>query len=146
MLNKEEVEKMLEVAMKAEDNAFIFKSNHAYGAAVLTSDGEIFGGCNVDGVISSMGICAEMNAMNHAAIHGKYELKALLVVDEVKFVYPCGACLQYLAQFSQTNNVDIEVVSAKENGEYEVKKLSELLPKKYLSNSFSEKLASFKNK
>ncbi len=146
MLTSEEINKMLKAAMEAEANAFIFKSNHAFGAAVMTTEGEVFGGCNIDGVISSLGICAEMNAMNHAAIHGKYQFKAILVVDEEEYVFPCGTCLQYLTQFSQTNDFDIEVVSAKENGEYKAKKLSELLPNKYLSISFDEKLKTFGNK
>lgn len=137
---------MIEVAKQAEKNAFIFKSHHAFGAAVLTTDGEYFGGCNIDGVISSLGICAEMNALNHAVIHGKYNIKAILVIDEKEFVYPCGACLQYLGQFYQTGNRQIEIVSAKTNGEYQSKSLEEMLPNVYLSNNFAEKLRTFKNK
>ena len=146
MLTHEEIKLMIKVASEAEENAFIFKSKHAFGAAVLTTEGDAYGGCNIDGIISSMGICAEMNAMNHAAIHGKYRFKALLILDEKKFVYPCGTCLQYLSQFSQTNNCDIEVVSAMTNGECQIKRLSELLPERYLTSSFRGALEKFRNK
>lgn len=146
MLDKETIEKMLKVANEAEDNAFIFKSNHSFGAAVLTDDGEIYGGCNVDGVISGMGTCAESSALNHAVVHGKYNIKAILVVDEKEFIFPCGTCLQYLVQFYQTTNKEIEVISAKQSGEYQSKLLHELLPEAYHSVSFDQKLKSFINR
>ena len=145
-MSKEEIRKLIEEAKKAEKAAFIFKSNHNFGAAVMTTEGEIYGGCNVDGVISSQGMCAEMMAINHAVVHGKYNFRAMAVVDEEDFIWPCGACLQYLAQFYQTTGEEIVVVAAKEDGEYRTKTLSELLPEKYLSSSFGERLKQFKNK
>ena len=146
MITEQEINQLLVKANEAERNAFIFKSNHAFGAAVLATDGEIFSGCNIDGVISSQGTCAESCALNHAVAHGKYNIKAVLVVDEKEFVYPCGVCLQYMGQFYQTANVEIEIISAKTNGEYQIKKLMELLPEVYLSSSFSDKLKTYKNK
>ncbi len=146
MISKTEFDSMLKEAIRVKDNAFIFKSNHTFGASALTTDGNIFGGCNIDGVISSLGICAEMCALNQAVTFGKYNIKAVLVVDDEKFVYPCGVCLQYIGQFFQTTGQDIEIISAKRNGSYEAKMLSELLPKIYLTSSFEDKLKTFKNK
>ena len=146
MITKEEINKMLQVANLTEDNAFIFKSNHAFGAAVLTTDGEIFGGCNVDGIISGQGTCAETMALNHAVAHGKYNIKAVMVVDEKEFIYPCGVCLQYICQFYQTTEQEIEIVSAKQNGEYQIRTLTELLPNRYISKTFSEELKTYINK
>lgn len=145
MLNKSEIDKMLTEAIRVEKYAFVFKSQHKFGAAVLTEEGDIYGGCNIDGVISSLGSCAESVALNHAVSHGKYNIKAILVVDEKEFVYPCGTCLQYLVQFFQTTNREIEIIAAKENGEYKIKTLSELLPEKYLTGSFDENLKNFQN-
>jgi len=146
MLTEEIIKKLLEVANKAEDNAFIFKSNHAFGAAVLTTDGEIYGGCNIDGIISSLGVCAETVALHHAVAHGKYNISAVLLADEKEFVFPCGACLQIICQFQQTSKEKIKIISAKTSGEYLIKELDELLPEGYLSSSFAEKLLTFKNK
>ena len=146
MLTEEIIKKLLEVANKAESNAFIFKSNHAFGAAVLTTDGEIYGGCNIDGVISSLGACAENVALHHAVAHGKYNISAVLLVDEKEFVFPCGSCLQFICQFQQTSNEKIKIISAKTNGEYLIKELDELLPEGYFSINFAEKLSTFKNK
>ncbi|HPJ17450.1 MAG TPA: cytidine deaminase [Candidatus Woesebacteria bacterium] len=145
MISKEEIEKMIEVANKTEKFAYIFKSSHRFGAAVLTAKGEIFGGCNMDGVISSLGSCAEMVALHHALAHGNYDIKAVLVIDEKRYEFPCGSCLQLICQFQQSSQQKIEIISAKTNGEYLIKSLDELLPLGYYSTSFEEKLKSFKN-
>jgi cytidine deaminase len=146
MLTRKVVMKLSAVANKTRNNAFNFKSHTAYGAAILTTDDNMYGGCNIDGIISNQGVCAETNAMNHAVIHGKYQFKALLVINDKDLVYPCGSCLQYLNQFAQTSNEDIEVIAAKTNGEYQSKMLSELLPNRYFSSSNGEILKTYKNK
>lgn len=142
MLSKEEIDNLTKRAIAIRANAFSFKSGHSFGACVLTTDGNYFEGVNVEAVISTMGVCAEMAAMDHAVIHGKYSFKAICVADD-NITYPCGACLQYLAQFSQVADVDTEVVACKMNGEYELKKLSELLPKRYLSKDFDQRLKEY---
>lgn len=145
MIDKNTIAKMIELANKTEKFAYVFKSKHKFGAAVLTSDGEMFGGCNIDGVISSLGSCAEMVALHNAVAHGKYAIKAVAVVDEKNFEFPCGTCLQFICQFQQSSSNKIEIISAKTNGEYIVKSLEELLPKGYYSSSFSDDLKSFHN-
>lgn len=145
MLNGEEIKKLIETAQEAKNKAMDFKSKHAFGAAVLTMDGECYGGCNIDAVISSQGTCAEMAAINHAVIHGKYVIKAVGIVDR-GFTYPCGACLQYLTQFSQIGENDIEIVAIDENKKFEIKKLSELLPKRFESKTFKEVLKNYADK
>lgn len=142
MLSKEEIDNLTKKAISIRSNAFSFKSGHSFGACVLTTDENYFEGVNVEGVISSMGVCAEMAAMDHAVIHGKYSFKAVCVADD-NITYPCGACLQYLAQFSQVNDMDIEVLACKMDGSFESKKLSELLPKEYLSKDFDQKIKSY---
>ncbi len=142
MLTKEEINNLIHKAQTVRKYAFAFKSGHGFGACVLTVDGNYYEGVNVEGVISSMGVCAEMAAVDHAATHGKYAHKALCVADK-NITYPCGACLQYLTQFSQVNDMDFEIVATDMDGKYEIKKLSELLPKKYRSVTFDDKLKSF---
>lgn len=145
MLTGEEINKLTKTANEVRDKAMDFKSKHPFGAAVLTNKGNCYGGCNVDAVISSQGICAEMMAINHAVIHGDYVIKAIGVIDKC-ITYPCGACLQYLTQFSQISETDIEIVAIDENNNFEIKKLSELLPNKFLSRTFNEVLKSYASK
>ena len=143
MLSKKELKALAVKAKECEKNALAFKSKHSIGASVSMKGGEILGGCNIDGVISSQGICAEMVAVNNAVSSGLYHLKAVLVYDQNEFLYPCGACLQYLSQFSQISGDDIEIILANDSGKYKKTKLSNLLPKRYVSKSFAKKLKKY---
>lgn len=85
------------------------------GSAVLTADG-VYEGCNVESAISGLGICAERNAINHAVLHEgpDLEIVALSVAwHRRERIRPCGACLQYLNEFS-TN--DVKILMAEPNG------------------------------
>lgn len=137
MLSKEELVKMLTVATETRENAFAIKSGHGFGAAILTEAGNIYGGCNVESVISSLGVCAEMAAVDHAVAHGEHNFRAVLVVD-ARLTWPCGACLQYLTQFAQIGKREIIVVAADTEGRTETKMLTELLPQKYESSHLEE--------
>lgn len=139
-----EIKQLIDIATKSRENAFAYRSNHKIGAAVLTIDGEYYGGCNTESNISSLGVCAEMSAIDHAVVHGKYEFKALAVVDN-KITYPCGACLQYLTLFSQINKDDIYVIVADMSGKYQVETLENLLPHEYISKD-DKIIKKYKNK
>lgn len=144
MLEKIEIEKLIEVAKAARQNAFVFRVG-AKGAAVLTTNGEYYGGCNVEGIISSQGDCAEVSAIYHAVNHGNYEFKAIAIVDDHQS-FPCGSCLQFISLFSQINDYPVEIVVSDLEGNHQVKSLAELLPHRYLTTDNLEKIKSFKNK
>lgn len=145
MITDIEKNTLLSTSINARNNAFAHRSNHSFGAAILTTDGQIFGGCNTEGVISGLGLCAERSAIDHAVVHGKYEFKALFVIDE-KQNFPCGACLQYLCLFSQINSHDIEIYASDLDGNCQMKLLSELLPFAYKTKSNLDIIRSYKNK
>lgn len=129
-----QIKKLIKEATKTREYAFCYRSKHAVGASVMTADGTIFGGCNVECNISGLGTCAERCAIDHAIAHGYYHIKYVCCVDE-KMIPCCGACLQYVTLFSQVAGDEIYVINAKTNGEYEVAKLSTLLPDGYRSSS-----------
>jgi cytidine deaminase len=148
-LSEIEIRKMIAVACEARENAFVIRSLHQFGACVITEEGELFGGCNIENTISGMGVCTERAAIDNAVVHGKYRFKGIAIVDDSEvLVYPCGACREYLAQFSQTNDVDLEVILAKSETKYVVKKISQLLPNMFVSKSETtrNKIKSYKNK
>src|SRR6185369_15433279 len=92
-------------------NAFAILNNFPVGAAVLTSQGHIYQGCNTQSVISGMGVCAERSAIDHAVACGEYVLDAIAVVSKLEApIAPCGMCLQYIGEFSQVANYDIEIL------------------------------------
>jgi len=130
----ENEKKLLEAALKAMNNAYVLWG-FKVGAAVLAGDGEIYAGCNIESWISGLGICAERCAINHAVLHGNRKIMEIAIVMDAKSheePRPCGACLQYIHDFSQ--NPKIKIVTAKaENGRIlfetvKVKTVEDLLP------------------
>ncbi len=95
------------------------------GAAVLTEDGRIFAGCNVENAAPTASVCAEGTAIGTAISAGTRKFKAIAVVGaEKNFVPPCGICRQRLLEF----NPKMDVYMAKKNGEIKHMTLEELLP------------------
>ena len=116
---------LAELAIKAKQNALPIYSNFYVGAAVLTVDDKSYTGCNVESSSYSLTICAERNAIFKAISEGEREFKAIAVAgDTDDFISPCGACRQVISDLC--GEIDIVLVNA--NGEYIVKKTSELLP------------------
>lgn len=119
---------LIEAAKKAREFAYAPYSKFKVGAAVLTEDGKIFGGCNVENASYGATNCAERTAIFKAVSEGYRKFKAIaIVLDENDFGAPCGICRQVIFEFGK----DIDVVMANLKGEYEVQKISELLPKAF---------------
>lgn len=139
MVDEKQINLLLAEARRVREYGFVIHSSHKIGAAVLTATYEIFGGCTIESVISGLGICAERAAIDHAVVNGHYQFIALAVVDE-EISFPCGACLQYLLQFYQINELPILIVAADKSGNREERFLSDLLPFGYLSKTCASKL------
>ncbi len=130
----ENEKRLLEAALKAKDNAYVLWGCKV-GAAIIAEDSKIYSGCNVESWVSGVGICAERCAINHAVLHGNRKVKKIAIVVDANSQCeprPCGACLQYIFDFSE--NSKIEIVMAKERKDgilfetAKVKTLEEMLP------------------
>jgi cytidine deaminase len=141
-LKDNEVAELIKVAKKTRENAFCHRSKHKIGASVLTAEGKIFGGCNVESVISGLGTCAERCAIDNAVAHGFYNFRAVCCVDS-RVTPCCGACLQYLTLFSQVTGDEVYLVNADTDGNYEVDKLSQALPLGYRTESNLAEIQAF---
>ncbi|MFZ5645438.1 MAG: cytidine deaminase [Bacillota bacterium] len=125
MENDKKVERLIKKALSIKENAYAPYSRFRVGAAVLTGDGEIYTGCNIENSSYGLTCCAERVAVFKAVSEGKTELSAIAVVsDSDDFCSPCGACRQVLTEFGE----DMKVYMCNNRGEYEVKTASELLP------------------
>lgn len=129
--------KLLNASLKASSNAHVLWG-FPVGAAVIAENGQTYEGCNVESWISGLGTCAERSAINHAVLHGNQRITMLALVIDVSsknHPRPCGACLQYLSDFSAGSDIRVIMARAME-GEIlaetiEVKNLSELYPFPY---------------
>lgn len=116
---------LAEKAIKAKKNALPTYSNFYVGAALMTGESKVYSGCNIESSSYSLTICAERNAIFKAISEGEREFKALAVAgDTVDFISPCGACRQVISDLCG----EIDVILVNSNGDYIVKKTSELLP------------------
>ena len=96
-MNKQE---LIDKALMAMKNAYAPYSNFKVGAAILTTDGQIFTGCNVENSSYGATICAERCAATKAISEGAKEFASIAIVSSSeKFTYPCGICRQFLSEF-----------------------------------------------
>lgn len=96
-MNKQE---LIYKAILAMENAYAPYSNFKVGAAILTADGRIFTGCNVENASYGATICAERCAATKAVSEGATEFTAIAIVSSSDtFTYPCGICRQFLSEF-----------------------------------------------
>ena len=95
-----ELEPLIAAARAAREHAYAPYSHFRVGAAVLTTEGRIIPGCNVENASFGLTICAERAAVFTAVTAGARRLVAVAVVaGESAPTAPCGACRQVLAEF-----------------------------------------------
>ena len=118
---------LMDLAKEASKNSYSPFSRFALGAAVLTSSGKIYQGCNVENSSFGLTNCAERTAIFKAVSEGERTITAVAIYSpNSDSCYPCGACRQVLYEF-QSDEYEIDVVT--ENlGVLEVQKLSYFLP------------------
>ena len=119
---------LLKFAKKAAKNSHSPYSKFPVGAAILTTSGKVYTGCNIESSSYGLTTCAERIAIYKAISEGEKDFKALAVTSEKKaYCPPCGACRQVLWDLAK----DIDVILGLENDECEIVKLSQLLPKAF---------------
>ena len=126
-LTASEKQQLIETATKALESAYAPYSQFRVGAAVLTSTGKIFAGCNVENASYGLSMCAERNAIANAIIgEGKdtISIKAIAVTNSKQVsCSPCGACRQVIWAFGQ----NAEVIFISDRGWHNLT-IRELLP------------------
>src|SRR5215472_18107020 len=129
-LSEQERESLLATARKALQHAYARYSNFRVGAAVLTEQGEIFSGCNVENASYGLTICAERAAIFTAVQQtkgAKLAIRAVAVVngDELP-CSPCGACRQVIFEFGEK-----AIVIFKNQRGYVQQRITDLLPESF---------------
>lgn len=127
--------KLIQTAINMLDFSYAPYSHFHVGAALLTKDGKIYTGCNIENASYGPSNCAERTAIFKAVSEGAKEFCAIAIVGgaenekkEVKisdFCFPCGVCRQVLAEFC---NKDFIVIVAKSENDYKTYTLEQLLP------------------
>jgi cytidine deaminase len=129
-LSLQERETLITAARKALQRAYAPYSNFRVGAAVLTAQGEVFTGCNVENASYGLTICAERSAIFtavQATAGPKLAVRAVAVLNSSGVpCSPCGACRQVISEFGP----DAIVIFQGQNG-LEDRSISDLLPQSF---------------
>jgi len=122
---------LIESARKAAQYAYAVYSDFKVGAALVTSDGNVFTGCNVENSSYGLTVCAERVAVFKAVSEDYREFAAIAIWSESSPpARPCGACLQVLSEFGS----EIDIFCANSKGQIDEFKLKELLPRGFKFN------------
>lgn len=124
---------LVTAAFEARKNAYVPYSKFAVGAALLSADGHIFGGCNIENVTLTPTVCGERAAFFKAISEGVREFSAIAVVGgladlgegQVDFCTPCGVCRQVMAEFCRS---DFKIITARSKDDWREYTLDQLLP------------------
>ena len=132
-LSQVQISDLIDTALTYRTRAYAPYSHFTVGAALLSSDGQVFGGCNIENAAYSPTICAERTAFAKAISEGYHTFSALAIVggpeDQVpplaKFCTPCGVCRQWLAEFCVKS---MPVILACSHTDYRIFTCEELIP------------------
>ena len=135
-MSETEMKKYCSMAIKERDNAYSPYSNISVGAVLVTKDGKIYCGANIENASFTPTVCAERVAFFKAVNSGERHFSKIFIAGgkcgepSSDYFPPCGVCRQVMAEFC---NDDFEVILVKEDG-YKKITFPEILPYRFDSN------------
>lgn len=129
---QEQIRELIGKAIEARRKSYSPYSHYQVGAALLTGDGQIITGCNIENAAYGPSNCAERTAFFKAVSEGIRDFAAIAIVGSpegeelTQFAYPCGVCRQVMAEFCEPE--DFRIIVAKSEDDYRVMTLAELMP------------------
>ena len=130
-MDREIAEKLMETAIEQLQYSYAPYSGFRVGAALLTSEGEIYTGCNIENASYTPTNCAERTAIFKAVSEGKRKFKAIAIVggkngELTNYTAPCGVCRQVMMEFC--NPEEFKIILGRSKEDYKIYTLGELLP------------------
>ncbi|MFA6233806.1 MAG: cytidine deaminase [Bacteroidota bacterium] len=126
-LPDEIIHQLVDAAREARLSAYAPYSGFLVGAALLTDEGDVFTGCNVENSSYGLTCCAERTAVFSAVAAGARTFHAIAVAADGIPVPPCGACRQVLSEFA----ADIPIILVGSVGQPRILTLTNLLPEPF---------------
>ncbi|MEC3885894.1 cytidine deaminase [Halobacillus litoralis] len=134
-----ETKQLINEAKKIRERAYVPYSKFPVGAALVTEDGTLYTGCNIENAAYPVTCCAERVAIFKAVSDGHAKFKELAVVADTKRpVPPCGSCRQVMSEFFQS---DVKIYTTNLHGDTKTFTMEEILPFSFSSADLSEEEA-----
>lgn len=131
-MSQDRVKELIEAAIQARGMSYAPYSHYRVGAALLTGEGQVFKGCNIENAAYTPTNCAERTAFFKAVSEGIRDFAAIAIVGSpegngiTQLSYPCGVCRQVMMEFCDPKT--FQVIVARSVTEYQCMVLEELLP------------------
>ncbi|MBQ8527558.1 MAG: cytidine deaminase [Lachnospiraceae bacterium] len=130
-MEQKQIVELIEEARKAREFSYSPYSNYMVGAALLTKEGKIYTGCNIENAAYGPSNCAERTAIFKAVSEGERSFEAIAIVGGKKesagdYAAPCGVCRQVMMEFCKPD--EMQIIVAKSPEAYKVFTLQELMP------------------
>ncbi|MEE1086446.1 MAG: cytidine deaminase [Schaedlerella sp.] len=130
-MDKNMIEQMIETAISQTAYSYTPYSNFKVGAALLTKDGKIYTGCNIENAAYGPSNCAERTAFFKAVSEGEREFQAICIVGGkegilTEYTAPCGVCRQVMMEFC--NPEEFQIILAINKEDYKIVTFKELFP------------------
>ena len=122
---------LVQAALEARGVAYTPYSHYTVGAALLTAEGEVYQGGNIENASYGATNCAERTAIFKAVSEGRRKFRAIAIAggmegrEPVDYAYPCGICRQVMQEFA---GADFRIIVARSVTDYKVYRLEELFP------------------
>ncbi|MBA2173915.1 cytidine deaminase [Halobacillus locisalis] len=129
-------QQLIQEAKQIRERAYTPYSKFPVGAALLTEDGTLFTGCNIENAAYPVTCCAERVAIFKAISEGYHRFSQIAVVADTKRpVPPCGSCRQVMSEFFDSN---VMIHTSNLNGETKSLPMNELLPFSFAASDLPE--------
>ncbi|MDY2813921.1 MAG: cytidine deaminase [Dorea sp.] len=130
-MEKKQIQVLIETALAQLPFAYTPYSGFKVGAALLTKDGSIYTGCNIENAAYTPTNCAERTAFFKAVSEGIREFQAICIVGgtdgvPAEYTAPCGVCRQVMMEFCDSDT--FQIILAIDPDRYKIYTLKELLP------------------
>ena len=133
-------EELILLAVEAMGHAYVPYSGYKVGAALLTADGRVYQGCNIENASYTPTVCAERTAFFKAVYDGARDFTAIAIVggkngELTGFFPPCGVCRQVMREFCGD---DFTVYLGGANGAIETLTLKDILPYSFSASEYMQ--------
>ena len=133
-MEEKDIKILIKKALEMRNFSYTPYSHYNVGAALLTADGRIYTGCNIENASFTPTNCAERTAFFKAVSEGVKDFKAIAIVggaegaEVLDDCSPCGVCRQVMSEFCKD---DFKVICAKSEDDYRIENLTEVLPYRF---------------